>query len=84
MISIVAALREPDCWVPTLARRLSAGQPGPPLSLAKKLGPNEHLAHPRSGVPVANPELRGSRGAERDHARARHAKPIELGMRDNW
>ena len=80
MISIVTALREPTQWVPTLARRLGAGLSGPPLSLAKQLGPNERLAHPRSGVPRANPELRNSRGVERDHARRRRTALSEPGM----
>ncbi|PYP66903.1 MAG: hypothetical protein DMD26_06300 [Gemmatimonadetes bacterium] len=33
------ALGEPPAWVPTLARRLSAGQGWPPPSLARGIGP---------------------------------------------
>lgn len=72
-------LREPEEWVPTLALRLGAALRGPPASLAKHLGPNEHHAHPRSGVPPANPELRDVRGTQRDHARRRPPRRLAIG-----
>ncbi|MFL5615023.1 MAG: hypothetical protein ACJ796_15265 [Gemmatimonadaceae bacterium] len=34
------ALGEPPGFVPTLARRLGAALPGPPLSMAKHVGPS--------------------------------------------
>jgi hypothetical protein len=71
MILLSKVLREPSTWVPTLALRLGTARTGPPLSLAKRLGPNDQLAHARSGVPPANPELRNARGIERDKARQR-------------
>jgi hypothetical protein len=40
-------LGEPAEWIPTLARRLGAALPGPPLSFAKNIGP----ARAPQGVP---------------------------------
>jgi hypothetical protein len=54
MMPLVAdALKEPREWVPTLARRLGAALPGPPLSLAKRIGPS---AAPRSVPPHRQPK----------------------------
>ena len=68
---IATALGEPTTWTPTLAKRLGRGRRAPPRSLAKALGPNEPILHLRSGVPMANVELRSSRGLARDSARYR-------------
>ena len=70
MRSIRESLREPDGWVLTLARRLTA-RAGPLPSLAKHLGPNDAISSPLSGVPVPNAELQSARGVVRDWYRGR-------------